>query len=71
MPAPRNPDFYNYRSNPEVIKYQGFDVMTRQVAGDFAAWQQDKLPGKPDDRVQYAIVLHSTKRVVGNCTINL
>ncbi len=28
-------DFIIYRSNPEVVKYQGFDVMTLEEAEEF------------------------------------
>ena len=48
-------DFYAYRSNPEVTKYQGFDTMNKQEASDFIESQTDKLYGKPGEWVQYGI----------------
>ncbi len=38
-------DFHYYRSNPEVIKYQGSNVMTIGEA-DFISKHKDKLFGK-------------------------
>lgn len=40
-------DFHSYRSNPEVTKYQGFDVMTMGEAEDFINRHKDRLYGKP------------------------
>lgn len=38
--------FHVYRSNPEVIKYHGFDVMTREQAEDFITYNSTKYFGK-------------------------
>jgi [ribosomal protein S5]-alanine N-acetyltransferase len=39
-------DFYIYRSNPEVTKYQGFDVMTIEQAEKFIKDNSEKHFGK-------------------------
>jgi len=64
-------DFYIYRSNPEVTRYQGFDVMTIEQAEFFINEQKDKLFGKPGEYVQYAIINKQTQKLVGDCAIRL
>ena len=44
-------DFYIYRSNPEVTKYQGFDVMTIAQAEEFIKGEMDKEFGKAGEWV--------------------
>ena len=48
-------DFHFYRSNPEVTKYQGFDVMTVEQAGEFIQAHKDRLFGQAGEWVQYGI----------------
>ncbi|MGG9963028.1 GNAT family N-acetyltransferase [Ferruginibacter sp. SUN106] len=69
-PADLN-DFHIYRSNPEVTKYQGFDVMTIEQASQFIEEQKDKQFGNAGEWVQYAIENKETKKLVGDCAIKL
>jgi len=64
-------DFYLYRSNPEVTKYQGFDIMTIAEAEDFINSQKDKLFGLPGEWVQYGIEHKSNQLLIGDCAIRL
>jgi ribosomal-protein-alanine N-acetyltransferase len=64
-------DFHFYRSNPEVTKYQGFDIMTLKEAEDFINAHKEKQFGKPGEWVQYAIEDKVTGRLVGDCAIKL
>jgi len=64
-------DFHFYRSNPEVTKYQGFDVFTLEQAKDFIKSQTDKMFGNPGEWVQYGIENRSTGRIFGDCAIKL
>jgi len=64
-------DFHSYRSNPEITKYQGFDVFTLQEARDFIDTQKDKLFGKPGEWVQYGIEDKISKKLIGDCAIKL
>ncbi len=64
-------DFHFYRSNPEVTKYQGFDVFSVDQAAQFLLSQQDKLFGKAGEWVQYGIVLKETGKIIGDCAIKL
>jgi ribosomal-protein-alanine N-acetyltransferase len=63
--------FHQYRSNPEVTKYQGFDVMDKEQCREFITSQQDKLFGKPGEWVQYAIEDKVTLQLIGDCAIKL
>jgi [ribosomal protein S5]-alanine N-acetyltransferase len=64
-------DFYFYRSNPQVTKYQGFDVLTIEQAEEFIKSQTDKKFGEPGEWVQYGIENRSTGKVIGDCAIKL
>ena len=64
-------DFHVYRSNPEVTKYQGFDVMTLEQARAFIKEQTDKQFGKAGEWVQYAIENKETGKLIGDCAIKL
>lgn len=62
-------DFYVYRSNPEVTRYQGFDVMTKEQCLDFINSQQNKILGEPGAWIYYGIENRSTKKLIGDCAI--
>ena len=64
-------NFHQYRSNPEVTKYQGFDVMTKEACEDFIRLQENNVFGKPGQWMQYAIELKDTKQLIGDCAIKL
>lgn len=64
-------EFHTYRSNLEVTKYQGFDVMD-EIQCDTFIKSQLQLPfGKPGQWIQYGIEQRSTKKIVGDCAIKL
>jgi len=65
------PDFHAYRSNPDVTRYQGFDVMTAEQAAIFIEQNLHKHYGKPDEWVQYAIAKKDTGKLIGDCAIKL
>ena len=64
-------DFYIYRSNPDITKYQGFGIMTIEQAGEFIQNQKDKQLGQAGEWVQYGIENRETKRIIGDCAIKL
>ena len=65
------PDFYVYRSNPEVIKYQCFDTMTMEQAEEFIKDNSTRHFGKAGEWVQYGIEKKETKKIIGDCAIKL
>jgi ribosomal-protein-alanine N-acetyltransferase len=64
-------DFHFYRSNPDVTKYQGFDVMTIEQAEEFIKDNSTKHFGKAGEWVQYGIEHIDTRRLIGDCAIKL
>lgn len=64
-------DFFLYRSNPEITKYQGFDTMTINQCKDFLDSQKEKQFGKAGEWVQYAIEDKTTQKLIGDCAIKL
>jgi len=64
-------DFHIYRSNPDVTKYQDFDVMTLEQAREFIQSQKDKQFGQAGEWVQYAIENRATNKLIGDCAIKL
>lgn len=64
-------DFHIYRSNPEVTKYQGFDVMTVEESEKFIKENSTKYFGKAGEWVQYGIENMETRQLIGDCAIKL
>lgn len=64
-------DFHFYRSNPDVTKYQGFDVMTIEQAEEFIKINSAKHFGKAGEWVQYGIENIEKKQLIGDCAIKL
>ncbi|MBL7743521.1 MAG: GNAT family N-acetyltransferase [Chitinophagaceae bacterium] len=64
-------DFHAYRSDPEVTKYQGFDVFSIKQAEDFIKEQTDKEFGKAGEWVQYGVESKVTGKLIGDCAIKL
>jgi [ribosomal protein S5]-alanine N-acetyltransferase len=63
--------FHQYRSNPEITKYQGFDTFSRLQAKSFIEEHQNKLLIIPGEWIQYAIENISSRQLVGDCAIYL
>ena len=64
-------NFYFYRSNPEITKYQGFDVFTKKQAKEFIQEELDKEFGNAGEWVQYGIENKRTQKLIGDCAIKL
>ena len=64
-------NFHQYRSNPDVTKYQGFDVMGKDACANFINAQIEKQFGTAGEWVQYAIENKETNQLVGDCAIKL
>lgn len=64
-------DFHIYRSNSEVTKYQGFDVMTIEQAEQFINDNSTKHFGNAGEWVQYGIENIETRQLIGDCAIKL
>jgi RimJ/RimL family protein N-acetyltransferase len=64
-------DFHLYRSNPEVTKYQGFDVFNLEQAKEFIQDNSNKHFGKAGEWVQYGIENIETRQLIGDCAIKL
>ena len=64
-------DFHQYRSNPEVTRYQGFDVMTTDQAETFIKDNAAQKFGKAGEWVQYAIENKAIGKLIGDCAIKL
>lgn len=64
-------DFHLYRSDPDVARYQGFDVMTMKQAETFISNNLKKRWGKAGEWVQYGIEKMETGQLIGDCAIRL
>lgn len=65
------PAFHAYRSNPEVTKYQGFDVYSFEEAREFIQSQTDQELGASGQWVQYGVEETETQTLIGDCAIGL
>jgi ribosomal-protein-alanine N-acetyltransferase len=63
--------FLFYRSNPDVVKYQSFEVMTHERAEEFIQSQQNRPFGKPGEWVQYTIEHRESGEIIGDCALKL
>ncbi len=64
-------DFHFYRSNPEVVKFQGFDVKNLEECREFIRTQMHQLFGKPMEWVQYGIEKLENNKLIGDCAIKI
>ncbi len=64
-------NFLDYRSNPEIVKFQSFDVMDLDRAQKFVEEHSQKRFGKLGEWVQYAIENLETREMIGDCAIKL
>lgn len=64
-------DFHSYRSQPEVTKYQGFDIMNKNQSLEFIKSQSSKSFGVPGDWIQYGIEEIQHDKLIGDCAIKL
>jgi [ribosomal protein S5]-alanine N-acetyltransferase len=64
-------DFHAYRSHPEVVRYQGFDVMNLAEAENFIREQANVPFGQPGEWGQHGIALKASGQLVGDCALKL
>ncbi|MGB3018779.1 MAG: GNAT family N-acetyltransferase, partial [Ignavibacteria bacterium] len=55
--------FHEYRSNPDVTRFQGFDVMTLKESEEFIISMNRKSYGNPGEWVQYGIENNESKKL--------
>ena len=66
------PAFADYRADPTVCRYQGFDVFSSAQAADFIAAQATgPVPAPPGDWRQLAIVRADDGELLGDCALQL
>jgi [ribosomal protein S5]-alanine N-acetyltransferase len=63
--------FHQYRSNPQVTKYQGFDTFDFDQARVFIKAHSDRLRIVPGEWVQFGIENINTRQLVGDCALYL
>lgn len=59
-------DFFEYRSDPKVCEFQGYEPMTREKAGKFIEKLKDAEFGKAGEWIQLVAELKSEKKVIGD-----
>jgi aminoglycoside 6'-N-acetyltransferase len=63
--------FSRYRSDPEVAKYQGWDIpFTIEQAAKFVREMKAKIPGEAGQWYQIAIELKSSSKMIGDCAFH-
>lgn len=65
------PDFYFYRSNPEVAKYGGFERYNAEQANEFIIEQVENRFLQHGEWVQFGIEKRETERLIGDCAVML
>lgn len=64
-------EFYAYRSNPEITRYQGFSTFSREDSLNFIIEHSKKMLILPGEWIQFAIEHNSNQKLVGDCAIYL
>ncbi|MEO5647933.1 MAG: GNAT family N-acetyltransferase [Chitinophagaceae bacterium] len=64
-------DFFDYRRDPVVARYQGFDPFDRDEAFQFIQSQKKQLFAEPGQWVQQALELKEDNKVIGDCAVRL
>ena len=69
-------DFFLYRSNPQITKFQGFDTYTnKEQAMNFISSMKDKKFGLEGEWLQLGIILksqiESDNKLIGDCAVNI
>lgn len=62
-------DFFEYRSDPEVCKYQNFMVRSKEETEAFINVQKERELGFPGDWLQIAIEHKQDEKLIGDCAI--
>ncbi|MBL6448160.1 GNAT family N-acetyltransferase [Fulvivirga sp. 29W222] len=62
-------NFLNYRTDPEVCRYQDWEVLNDEFARNFIDEQQHKSLDDLDEWIQLGIELKSEKQLIGDCAI--
>lgn len=62
-------DFYLYRSNPEICRFQSFDAFTIEECKRFIASQKDARFGAPGGWVQIGIERKENGRLIGDLAL--
>lgn len=63
--------FHEYRWNPDIAKYQGFEVMDLEQVADFIRQQENKLSIAFGEWKQYGIENRKTNKLVGDCALKV
>jgi RimJ/RimL family protein N-acetyltransferase len=61
--------FVGYRSNPEVARYQSWDMFGRSQAESFVAHMATLHPGVPGQWFQFAVADRSTDELLGDTAV--
>lgn len=64
-------DFFDYRSNPNVVRYQYWEPFMYKEALDYLRKYKDTKPGIPGEWFQLGIVDKETNRLIGDCALKL
>lgn len=59
-------DFFEFRSDPEVCEFQGYEPMTRENAVGFIGKLKDAEFGKPGEWIQLGVELKSENKIIGD-----
>ena len=59
-------DFFEYRSDPKVCEFQGYEPITRENAGAWLAKLKGGEFGAPGEWVQLGVELKSVKKLIGD-----
>jgi [ribosomal protein S5]-alanine N-acetyltransferase len=64
-------DFVSYRSDPEVARYQGYEIFNKKKAFEFIVSQKERSLDLSGKWMQLAIVEKESLKLIGDCAVRL
>ncbi|WP_340023617.1 GNAT family protein [Paenibacillus sp. FSL K6-1096] len=61
---------YQYRSDPEIARFQSWENYTYEAAEAFVQAQIAQKPDEPGTWLQYAIALADSNQLIGDCAVH-
>ena len=63
--------FMEYRNDPRIARFQGWEAITKRAAVAFLEQQQSQEPLLPGQWLQIAITLKPTQALIGDCALKI
>jgi RimJ/RimL family protein N-acetyltransferase len=60
------PALYAYRNDPQVARFQGWQLRSEEELREFVTWLEAEDPARPDSRFQFAVARREDDALIGD-----